>query len=106
MVLDIKAKELKYYKDPKDTKPKGVISLINATLYAHVEKKGKEMEGYFNLRMNDRDFLMRVEDPSEKSDWVKSIKESIVTDPSHISPKQRKGLLSKQSSFLGVVKNS
>jgi len=98
MVL-VKNKEIRYYKNPQDPEPKGVIPLLNASLYTHVEKKQAEMVGYLNLRVGNRDFLLRAADDDDKLEWVKAIKANIVLDESESSKK-----LTKQSSFLGVVK--
>jgi len=99
---------MKYYKtklDAKTGKAKGDFVLVNATLYAHVEKKGTEMPNYFNIRVGTRDFLIRAENATEKADWVKTIKASIVKDED--GPNSPKTLKSKKSnSFLGVVKEN
>jgi len=99
---------IRYYKDQKDVKSgkaKGEFFLVNATLYAHVEKKGTEMPNYFNIRVGARDFLIRALDANEKVDWVKSIKANIVKDPeAPNSPKNLK--VKKSNSFLGVVKEN
>jgi len=100
-----KATVLKYYKTQKDfeaKKPKGEISLLNAVLYAHVEKKGAEMPNYFNVRVGNRDFLIRAADADDKASWVKAIKAHIVKDDSvSKNPKMK-----KTPSFLGVVKET
>jgi len=99
---------MKYYKtklDVKTGKAKGEFVLVNATLYAHVEKKGTEMPNYFNIRVGTRDFLIRAENATEKADWVKTIKASIVKDED--GPNSPKNLKAKKSnSFLGVVKEN
>jgi len=95
-------KEIRYYKEPTDTAAKGAISLINATLYAHVEKKGKEMDTYFNIRVANRDFLLRAATGDEKNEWVQAIKSNIVIDTN--GQEDKKGM-TKSSSFLGVVKS-
>jgi len=74
---------------------------MNATLYAHVEKKGKEMDNYFNIRVANRDFLLRALSMEEKNDWVTAIKTNIVIDTKTPEPDRK---LNKTSSFLGVVK--
>jgi len=98
---------IKYYKDQKDVKagkPKGEFVLVNATLYAHVEKKGTEMPNYFNIRVGARDFLIRAKDANEKTEWVKAIKGHIVKDAEANSAKSLK--VKKSNSFLGVVKEN
>jgi len=100
---------MKYYKtkmDMKSGKAKGEFVLVNATLYAHVEKKSTEMPNYFNIRVGTRDFLIRAENATEKADWVKkAIKSSIVKDED--GPNSPKNLKAKKSnSFLGVVKEN
>jgi len=100
MVLE-KNKEIRYYKTPQDPEPKGVIPLLNASLYTHVEKKQAEMVGYLNLRVGNRDFLLRAADDDDKQEWVKAIKSNIVLDEKEESSRK----LAKQSSFLGVVKS-
>jgi len=100
MVLE-KNKEIRYYKTPQDAEPKGVIPLLNASLYTHVEKKQAEMVGYLNLRVGNRDFLLRAADDDDKQEWVKAIKSNIVLDEKEESSRK----LAKQSSFLGVVKS-
>lgn len=86
------------------TKLRGEITLVNATMYAHVEKRGQEMSNYFNIRVANRDYLIRAKDADEKADWVKAIKENIVKDDSAPAPAKR-GILGKSNSFLGVVKD-
>jgi len=82
-------KEIRYYKEPTDTVAKGSISLLNATLYAHVEKKTKEMDNYFNIRVANRDFLLRAATVDEKNEWVQAIKSNIVIDTSGPEEKKR-----------------
>jgi len=100
---------IKYYKTQVDVqagKPKGEFLLANATLYAHVEKKGTEMPNYFNIRCGTRDFLIRAKDAADKAEWVKAIKQNIVKDDeAPNSPKNGKQV-KKSSSFLGVVKET
>jgi len=99
---------MKYFKTEKDVaigKAKGEILLVNATLYAHVEKKGVEMPNYFNIRVGNRDFLIRAKDSTEKAEWVKTIKSNIVKDEEGPnSPNAAK--VKKANSFLGVVKEN
>jgi len=99
---------MKYYKKQEDVKTgkfKGEVLLVNATLYAHVEKKGTEMPNYFNIRVANRDFLIRAKDSTDKADWVKTIKQQIVKDDeAPNSPKNTK--MKKSNSFLGVVKET
>jgi len=98
MVL-VKNKEIRYYKDEKDLLPKGAIPLKNAYIYPHVHLKHVEMPAYFNLRVGNRDFLMRAVDKEEKKEWVKAIKANIVED------KDNQKKLGKLTAFLGVVKS-
>jgi len=100
MVLERKT-EIRYYKNTFDSVPKGSIPLQNASVYSHVEKKGREMPGYFNLRVGQRDFLLRAPNGEEKVEWVKAIKANITMDEEK-SESTRK--LQKTPSFLGVVK--
>jgi len=99
---------MKYYKDQKDIKTgkaKGEFFLVNAILYAHVEKKGTEMPTYFNIRVGTRDFLIRAKDATDKAEWVKTIKANITKDTEGPnSPKNLK--VKKSNSFLGVVKEN
>jgi len=96
-----KNKEIRYYKTPQDAEPKGVIPLLNASLYTHVEKKQAEMVGYLNLRIGNRDFLLRAADDDDKQEWVKAIKANIILDEKEENSRK----LAKQNSFLGVVKS-
>jgi len=99
---------MKYYKEVKDVKakkPKGEFLLVNATLYAHVEKKGVEMPNYFNIRVGTRDFLIRAKDANDKAEWVKTIKANVIKDTE--APNSPKNMKAKKSnSFLGVVKEN
>jgi len=100
---------MKYYKTQADVslgKHKGEFLLVNATLYAHVEKKGTEMPNYFNIRCGTRDFLIRAKDANDKAEWVKAIKQNIIKDDN--APNSPKGgkQVKKSSSFLGVVKEN
>jgi len=100
MVLERK-KEIRYYKSTEEPTPKGSISLEGASVYSHVEKKGKEMNNYFNIRIGNRDFLLRADTPEEKAEWVKVIKANVtVAEEEKKNPKE----LTKQNSYLGVVK--
>lgn len=98
----LKKGELHYFKDDKQPIAKGIVSLTNVTLYAHVEKKGEEMAQYFNIRTPTRDYLIRAADIDEKLEWIRAIKDQITKDKSS-SPAPKRGVL-KQHSFLGVVK--
>jgi hypothetical protein len=51
----------------QDAAPKGEILLVNATLYAHVEKKGEEMNTYFNVRVGNRFAFFSTERVEYKS---------------------------------------
>jgi len=105
MVIE-KNKEIRYYKNSGDKEAKGSMSLLNASVYSHVEKKGKEMSNYFNIRVGQRDFLMRASTAAEKTEWVKMIKANIVIDEAKkkvTSPKLAKG---SSSTLLGVVKQT
>lgn len=62
----------------EDNAIKGIIPLTNAIIYTHVEKKGKVKPLYFNIRILNRDFLLKTDSQSEKDAWVKAIKENIV----------------------------
>jgi len=94
---------MKYYTDNKSPAAKGSISLVNAQLYAHVEKKkGSEMPTYFNLRTDNRDYLIRAPDAEEKIAWVEALKANLVKDDGKNG--RGKGLF-KTNSFLGVVKD-
>jgi len=101
---------VKYFKEQKDVKTgkaKGEFELVNAVLYAHVEKKGTEMPNYFNIRVGSRDFLIRAKDAAEKAEWVKAIKSSIVKDEEATSSPGKNGKqVKKSNSFLGVVKEN
>jgi len=107
MVLERKT-EIRYYKNTFDSEPKGSIPLTNASVYSHVEKKGKEMPGYFNIRVGNRDFLLRAENGEEKAEWVKAIKSNVIVpkddEPSSPSQDRKTPQLTKTPSFLGVVK--
>jgi len=98
MVL-IKNKEIRLYKNEKDLLPKSVIPLKNASIYPHVHLKHVQMPVYFNLRVGNRDFLMRAVDLEEKKAWVKAIRANIVED------KDNQMKVGKLTAFLGVVKN-
>jgi len=98
----LEGKEIKYYAKENDPKgPKGVISLVNANIYPHVQKKKKDLPNYFNIRVADRDFLIRAEDLQTKDEWVAVIKRAIIKDEKSASSRS----LTKKSSFLGVVKS-
>jgi len=100
MILERK-KEIRYYKTQQDlSSPKGVIPLENASVYSHVEKKGKEMSTYFNVRVGTRDYLLRASSAEEKASWVKAIKSNVFTT----EEKDKKPELKKSNSYLGVVK--
>jgi len=103
MILE-KKKEIRYYKTQEDlTAPKGVIPLENASVYSHVEKKGKEMSTYFNVRVGTRDYLLRASSAEEKASWVKVIKANVYTTEEKESKNNPKEL-SKSNSYLGTVK--
>jgi len=98
MVME--GREIRYYAKENDPKgPRGAISLVNANLYPHVQKKKKDLPNYFNIRVNDRDFLIRAEDMQTKDEWVEAIRKSIVKEET------KGGKLTKKASFLGVVKS-
>jgi len=104
MVLE-KKNEIRYYKNTFDSEPKGSISLTNASVYSHVEKKGKEMPGYFNIRVGNRDYLLRAENGEVKAEWVKAIKANVVVPKEEEDNTTKKNpSLTKTPSFLGVVK--
>jgi len=93
--------QIKYFQKENDAKgPRGSISLVNADLYPHVQKKKVDLPTYFNIRVNDRDFLIRASDMQSKEEWVAAIKKCIVKDVA--VPEKR--TLVKKTSFLGVVK--
>jgi len=102
MVLERK-KEIRYYKSSEDQIPKGAITLEGASVYSHVEKKAKEMGNYFNIRVGNRDFLLRADSIEEKAEWVKTIKANVVAVEDEEKKKNPKEL-QKQNSYLGVVK--
>lgn len=83
----------------QDKLPKGVIPLINATCYAHVEKKGAVKPLFFNIRTETNDFLIRASSAEEKAEWVKVIKQYCV--PGVLTPDARKQLSKRTSSFIG-----
>jgi len=103
MVME--ASEIRYYAGEHDrstgVKAKGAISLMNANIYPHVQKRGKDMPTYFNVRVNDRDFLIRAGDAATKDAWVIAIKKYMTKDPANNS---KNAPLTKKASFLGVVK--
>ena len=48
------------------------------------------MPNYFNLRVGQRDYLIRAKDVDDKAAWVKAIKANIVKDENGPnSPKRR-----------------
>jgi len=99
VVLDSDQKFLLYYVRKGDAQPKGVIPLVNATCYAHVEKKGTVKPLFFNIRTETRDFLMRAETNEEKGEWVKLIKTQCIKG--EVSAEAKKHLAKKASSFIG-----
>jgi len=54
------------------------------------------MDSYFNMRVDNQDFLLRATDEDVKNEWVKVIKENIVMDDSQVS-------LNKHKLLLGTV---
>jgi len=97
----LQGNQIKYFQKENDPKgPRGSISLVNADLYPHVQKKKVDLATYFNIRVNDRDFLIRASDIQSKEEWISAIKKGIVKDEG--VPEKR--TLVKKTSFLGVVK--
>ncbi len=76
----------------QDPNPAGGFTLQNATVFAKVEKKGKEKPLFFNVRTPDRDYLLRAASAAEKDDWVRLLKANI---------KGNGKTIAKQGSFLG-----
>jgi len=65
------------------------------------------MPNYFNIRVGTRDFLIRAKDATDKAEWVKAIKSSIVKDDdAPNSPTKNGKQVKKSNSFLGVVKEN
>jgi len=93
--------KLNYYKTKSDPQPKGTIPLTNVVIYPHVEKNGQELSNYFNIRVSNRDYLIRASTLEDKDSWVKAIKASSKVDSN--APKEKPKFF-KQSSFMGVVK--
>jgi len=97
----LQGNQIKYFQKENDPKgPRGSISLVNADLYPHVQKKKIDLPTYFNIRVNDRDFLIRATDIQSKEEWISAIKKHIVKDEGV----PEKKTLVKKTSFLGVVK--
>jgi len=92
---------LHYYDNPKgsQTEPRGTIPLMNATCYAHVEKKGVVKVLFFNIRTETRDFLLKALSKEDKDQWVTAVKGQCVKG--NLSPEMKKHLSRKGSSFIG-----
>eukprot|EP01116_Phalansterium_solitarium_P000393 TRINITY_DN10263_c0_g1_i1.p1 TRINITY_DN10263_c0_g1~~TRINITY_DN10263_c0_g1_i1.p1 ORF type:complete len:239 (-),score=16.68 TRINITY_DN10263_c0_g1_i1:383-1060(-) len=103
--LDSEQHYLNYYDNPKgsQSEPRGSIPLINATCYAHVEKKGQVKPLFFNIRTETRDFLLKALSKEDKAQWVAAIKAQCIKG--NLTPEMRKQLMRKGSSFIGKTQD-
>eukprot|EP00027_Filamoeba_sp_ATCC50430_P008978 CAMPEP_0168560804 /NCGR_PEP_ID=MMETSP0413-20121227/11257_1 /TAXON_ID=136452 /ORGANISM="Filamoeba nolandi, Strain NC-AS-23-1" /LENGTH=309 /DNA_ID=CAMNT_0008592133 /DNA_START=72 /DNA_END=1001 /DNA_ORIENTATION=- len=72
--------------------PNTVIHLDKAVVYARVQRRGAEMQSYFNIRFNKKDFLFKASSPEEKSEWVSAIKANKQNKQDDHDPSQQKGI--------------
>jgi len=99
--LDSETHYLNYYDNPKgsQTEPRGSVPLVNATCYAHVEKKNEVKPLFFNIRTETRDFLLKAHSKEDKDSWVAAIKTQCIKG--NLTPDMRRQLMRKGSSFIG-----
>ncbi len=76
-----------------------MIPLTNAVCFAHVEKKQKVKSLFFNIRTENRDFLIRAESKEVKDAWVKAIKASCVKG--QLTEEEKKLLAKRGVNLLG-----
>mmetsp|Transcript_7678 Transcript_7678/g.10595 ORF Transcript_7678/g.10595 Transcript_7678/m.10595 type:complete len:323 (+) Transcript_7678:34-1002(+) len=71
---------LYYFENNTDLTPKGVIGLVNAHVYPNVMKANKTTlcPTYFNIRVNNRDFLLRAPNEQLKHEWIQAIRSNVI----------------------------
>lgn len=96
--------KLKYYENQKSTAPKATIPLVNAVCYARVEKNGKLKPDMFNIRTENRDFLLKAENAETKNRWVAALMSACVRgELSHEDKELMKKASRRSTSLLGSV---
>jgi len=69
--------KLSYYASNKENeKERGSETIRSAKVFARVEKRGKELPTYFDVRLQNRDLLLRASSIEEKDMWIKAIREA------------------------------
>jgi hypothetical protein len=86
------------FKQLQDEEAKGVLPLKNAICYAHVQKKNEVKPCFFNIRTENRDFLVKAESKEDKERWVKAVKSQITKG---VLTEEEKKQIHKKGQFIG-----